>query len=77
VVASDPQLEHRNHFRQASHDEHGSMWIEGTRFSMSRSTDAISDAAPTLGQHTFDVLEGILGYDADHIAELAVAGVLE
>jgi crotonobetainyl-CoA:carnitine CoA-transferase CaiB-like acyl-CoA transferase len=76
-VSSDPQLEHRNHFRQAPHGEHGSMWIEGTRFCMSRSVDTIRAAAPTLGQHTFDVLEGILGYDADRISELAVAGILE
>ncbi len=77
VVSSDPQLEYRNHFRQAPHGEHGSMWIEGTRFCMSRSVDTIRAAAPTLGQHTFDVLEGILGYDADRISELAVAGILE
>ena len=76
-VSSDPQLEYRNHFRQAPHGEHGSMWIEGTRFCMSRSVDTIRAAAPTLGQHTFDVLEGILGYDADRISELAVAGILE
>ena len=76
-VSSDPQLEHRNHFRQAPHGEHGSMWIEGTRFCMSRSVDTIRAAAQTLGQHTFDVLEGILGYDADRISELAVAGILE
>ncbi len=77
VIAEDPQLRHRNHFREASHDEHGSMWVEGTRFCMSRSADTVSSAAPTLGQHTFEVLEQVLGYDADHIAELAVAGVLE
>jgi|TARA_B100000959_G_scaffold286373_1_gene364738 crotonobetainyl-CoA:carnitine CoA-transferase CaiB-like acyl-CoA transferase len=77
VVAEDPQLQHRNHFREASHDEHGSMWVEGPRFCMSRSADTVSAAAPTLGQHTFDVLEQVLGYDADQIAELAVAGVLE
>ena len=77
VVSSDPQLEYRKHFRQAPHGEHGSMWIEGTRFCMSRSVDTIRAAAPTLGQHTFDVLEGILGYDADRISELAVAGILE
>ena len=44
---------------------------------MSRSTDEITDSGPTYGQHTFQVLEEILGYDADRIAELAVAGVLE
>tara|TARA_Y100001968_G_C19056326_1_gene571589 strand:- start:431 stop:565 length:135 start_codon:yes stop_codon:yes gene_type:complete len=44
---------------------------------MSRSVDEITDSGPTYGQHTFEVLEGILGYDAEKIAELAVAGVLE
>jgi crotonobetainyl-CoA:carnitine CoA-transferase CaiB-like acyl-CoA transferase len=76
-LAEDPQLQHRRHFREVAHMTHGTMWVEGTRFQMSRSVDDITDAGPSYGQHTFDVLEGILGYDADRIAELAVAGVLE
>ncbi len=75
--AADAQLQHRNHFREVAHMTNGTMWVEGTRFSMSRSTDDITDAGPSYGQHTFEVLEGILGYDADKLAELAVAGVLE
>ena len=34
-------------------------------------------AGPTYGQHTMEVLEGLLGYDVDRIAELAVAEALE
>ena len=75
--ANDEQLQHRNHFREVAHMTNGTMWVEGTRFQMSRSTDGITDAGPSYGQHTFEVLEGILGYDTDKIAELAVAGVLE
>jgi crotonobetainyl-CoA:carnitine CoA-transferase CaiB-like acyl-CoA transferase len=74
---SDPQLVHREHFRQVAHDVHGTVWIEGTRFRLSRTPADIQRGGPTYGQHTFEVLEEILGYDADRIAELAVAGVLE
>jgi crotonobetainyl-CoA:carnitine CoA-transferase CaiB-like acyl-CoA transferase len=77
ALAEDPQLEHRRHFRHVDHMTNEKMWVEGTRFAMSRSSDDITDAGPSYGQHTFEVLEGILGYDADRVAELAVAGVLE
>ena len=30
--------------------------------------------APTVGQHTDQVMDGVLGYDADRIAELRAAG---
>ncbi|HJM21511.1 MAG TPA: CoA transferase [Acidimicrobiales bacterium] len=77
ALAEDPQLEHRRHFRHVDHMTNEKMWVEGTRFAMSRSSDDITDAGPSYGQHTFEVLEGILGYDADRVAELAVASVLE
>jgi crotonobetainyl-CoA:carnitine CoA-transferase CaiB-like acyl-CoA transferase len=73
----DPQLVHRKHFRQVAHDVHGTVWVEGTRFQLSRTPADIRTGGPTYGQHTFEVLEQILGYDGDRIAELAVAGVLE
>ncbi|MCY4516311.1 MAG: CoA transferase [Acidimicrobiaceae bacterium] len=77
MMADDPQLEHRSHFRNVTHGTNGTMWVEGTRFIMSRSSDGISHGGPTYGEHTFEVLEQLLGYDPDRIAELAVAGVLE
>jgi crotonobetainyl-CoA:carnitine CoA-transferase CaiB-like acyl-CoA transferase len=32
---------------------------------------------PTIGQHTWQVLTEILGYDDDRVAELAAAGLFE
>ena len=77
MMAADPQLAHRRHFREVGHGSNGTMWVEGTRFAMSRSSDGISHGGPTYGEHTFEVLEQLLGYDADRVTELAVAGVLE
>ncbi|HCB33644.1 MAG TPA: CoA transferase, partial [Acidimicrobiaceae bacterium] len=77
TLAEDPQMVHRRHFREVAHAVHDTMWVEGTRFSMSRSTDRITSAGPTYGEHTIQVLEQILGYDTDRITALAVAGVLE
>jgi len=34
------------------------------------------DPAPTVGQHTEEVLRDVLGYDADRTAALREAGVL-
>ena len=76
-LVDDPQLKHRRHFREVTSATHGTVFVEGTRFQMSRSVDEITDSGPTYGQHTFEVLEGILGYAPEKIAELAVAGVLE
>jgi len=76
-VAADPQLAHRGHFVEVEHADHGTVWVENSRFRLSRTPAAVTRGGPTLGQHTFDVLVGILGYDDDRLADLAVAGVLE
>jgi crotonobetainyl-CoA:carnitine CoA-transferase CaiB-like acyl-CoA transferase len=36
----------------------------------------IPERAPTVGQHTDQVLHEVLGYDADRVAELRAAGAL-
>ena len=76
-LVGDPQLVHRRHFREVAHADHGTFWIEGPRFRFSRSPDQVTAAGPSLGQHTFDVLLGILGYDDERLSEIAAAGVLE
>ncbi len=76
-AAADPQLAHRGHYVEVEHADHGTVWVENSRFRLSRTPAAVSRGGPTLGQHTFDVLVGILGYDDDRLADLAVAGVLE
>ncbi|MEL7157651.1 MAG: CoA transferase, partial [Actinomycetota bacterium] len=76
-LAADPQLVHRGHFIEGEHAEHGTMWIEGSRFRLSRTPASVTSAGPTLGQHTFEVLQDILGYDDERLGEVAAAGILE
>ena len=74
---ADPQLVHREHFRQVPHPVYGHSFVEAPSFTLSRSEFGPRWAGPTLGQHTFDILTELLGYDGDKIADLAVAGCLE
>ena len=76
-LIDDPQLNHRQHFREVAHADHGTFWVEGPRFHMSRSEDQVTDAGPSLGQHTFEILLDILGYDDERLSEVVAAGVLE
>jgi benzylsuccinate CoA-transferase BbsF subunit len=74
---ADPQLIYRGHFAEVEHPQHGTIHVEGTRFRLSRTPARIDRAAPALSQHTQQVLEEILGYDAERIAALVTDGVLE
>lgn len=73
---SDPQLAHRKHFIEVGHPTQGTTWIENTRFHMSRTPAVVTYGGPTWGEHSWEILSEELGYDADRIAELAVAEVL-
>jgi crotonobetainyl-CoA:carnitine CoA-transferase CaiB-like acyl-CoA transferase len=74
---ADPQLRHRQHFVEVPHGKLGTTWIEGSRFVLSRTPAVSWRAGPTFGEDTFEILSGTLGYDADRIADLAAAGLLE
>ena len=74
---NDPQLAHRQHYREVAHAKQGTTWVEGTRFILSRTPAVIERGGPTYGEHSYDVLTGLLGYDGDRIAELAAAQLLE
>jgi benzylsuccinate CoA-transferase BbsF subunit len=73
----DPQLTHRGHFIELEHPIHGTTTVEGSHFRLSRTPARVERAAPTFGRDNYEVLSDILGYDADRIAELAAAAVLE
>ena len=76
-VTTDPQLVHRDHFHQVPHDIYGHSWAEQYGFRLSRSDGTPRRAGPLWGEHNFDILTEILGYDGDQVAELVIAGVLE
>ncbi len=72
---TDPQLLDRGHFVELEHPNRRCM-VEATRFRLEASPGRPRRRAPQLGEHTFEVLTEILGYDGDRIAELAEAQVL-
>ena len=74
---TDPQLVHRQHFQWAPHPEARKVPIDAMPYTLSRSAGGFDWAGPTYGQHTMQVLEEILGYDGERIAELAIAEALE
>lgn len=74
---ADPQIDHRGHFVEVGHAKQGTTVVEASRFRLSRTPATFAHGGPTFGEHTFDILTGILGYDSDRIADLAAAEVLE
>lgn len=75
-MLADPQLVHREHFRELSHPTYGTTPVEGSRFRLSRTPAVVEGPAPTLGRDNQWVLETLLGYSEDRITELVVAGAL-
>ena len=76
-LATDPQLLHRGHFVPLAHPVHGTTTVEGSRFVLSRTPAQINRAAPTLGGDTSYVLQTLLGYSPERIAELSAQNVLQ
>lgn len=73
----DPQLLHRDHFHQVPHEVYGHTWAEQYGFRLSRSDGTPQRSGPMWGEHNYEILSGVLGYDDEQITELVIAGVLE
>ena len=71
---ADPQLRHRGHFARVSHSLHKEVYVEGSRFALSRTPARVERAGPTLGEHNGYVLAELLGYDEDRMAEIVASG---
>jgi benzylsuccinate CoA-transferase BbsF subunit len=74
---NDPQLQHLGHYSWLPHPEARRVLVDNVPYRMSRSAGGYAWGGPTYGQHTMEVLGDLLGYDADHIADLAAAEALE
>jgi len=75
-VVADPQLVHRRTPVQVPHPHYGQVWIENTQARWSRTQPVPDFAGPPVGHHTQEVLQRILGYNTDKIAELVIAGAI-
>lgn len=76
-LAVDPQILHRGHMVEVSHAKQGTTIVDASRFHLSRTPSVVGHGGPTFGEHTFDILTGLLGYDGDRIADLAAAELFE
>jgi benzylsuccinate CoA-transferase BbsF subunit len=73
---ADPQLAHRGHFETLRHVHLGELRFERSAIRLSESPSQIRTPGPNLGEHTREVLSGILGLGDAEIERLAAAGVL-
>lgn len=73
----DPQYVHSEFYRRLEHSEMGPVPYAGHEFGIRGYDNSPQHAAPTLGEHTFEVLSDLLGMSPDEIADVAAAGALE
>ena len=73
---ADPQLAHRGHYVDIEHPFIGPVPVEGPRVQLSRTPGRVAGPGPTYGQHSYEILTGLLGYNQERFAAAAVAGAL-
>jgi crotonobetainyl-CoA:carnitine CoA-transferase CaiB-like acyl-CoA transferase len=73
---ADPQLQHRGHFIEIAHDIFPATTIESSRLRLSETPARRPERALSLGRDNRYVLETLLGYSPERIADLAARGVL-
>ena len=73
----DPQVQHRGFYRELEHPEIGVSPYAGHQFRIRGYDSGPRTPAPTMGQHSLEVLGGLLGLDDEQIADLFAAGAIE
>jgi benzylsuccinate CoA-transferase BbsF subunit len=72
----DPQLAHRSVFRRLAHEVLGDHAVLGASFKLEGLSPGPFQAAPLLGEHTFEIASQLLALDDEAISALVEAGVL-
>lgn len=75
-LLEDPQYRHRNFYRWHEHSVMGEVPYAGHQYRVRGYDSGPRFAAPTLGEHTFEVLTDIIGLTPDEVAEAAIADAL-
>ena len=73
---ADAQLRHREHFLEVACDLYPTTTVESSRLQLSRTPARKPERTLSLGRDNAHVLEEILGYSPERVAELASGGVL-
>ncbi|MBE0529582.1 MAG: CoA transferase [Rhodospirillales bacterium] len=75
-VVQNPQLRHRGQIIDIEHPKAGTVTMHGLTMKMSETPPSIRRPAPSLGEHTAEVLSEWLGYTEGQIDKLTEDGVL-
>jgi len=76
LMEHDPQLMHRNYFRELDHPEVGKHRVRGSYFVLAKSLCEVW-CALLLGDHNECALKEVLGMSDEEIAGLVIEGVIE
>ena len=75
-VANDPQVLARDMIAEIEHDTTGTVQIPGIPIKLSETPGQIDAPAPNLGEHTSEVLTGLLGLEAEEVNQLKQNGIV-
>lgn len=75
-LLADAQYAHRSFYRRHEHSVMGDVAYAGHQYRIEGYDHGPRFAAPAIGEHTFEVLADVLGFDPDQIAEIAASGAL-
>ncbi len=76
-VLEDPHIKERRAFIKRDHPKAGPTTLLAPWIHMSKTPTSIHDVAPTLGQHTDEVLGRLLGLTAAELGDLRAQGVVQ
>ena len=66
-VENDPQLRHRGAYLPMEHPALGTHKVQNAPFAMSATPAVNTLPSPLIGQHTREIIEGLLGYSHDDL----------
>jgi formyl-CoA transferase len=72
-LANDEHIRGRDMYVELDHPQRGKWWNVGMPIKLSASP-AVIKRSPTLGEHTDEVLESVLGYSKEKISSMKSAG---
>jgi crotonobetainyl-CoA:carnitine CoA-transferase CaiB-like acyl-CoA transferase len=75
-VFRNPQVLHRNMLVEVDHPAAGKIRMVGAPVKYSEAETGVRMPPPLLGQHTYEILTEILGYNGRRLEELKSAGVI-
>ncbi len=75
-LLEDPQYKHRDFYRYFDHPEMGHIPYAGHQYTISGYHNGPRSAAPCIGEHSFEVLESVLGLTSEEIAEAYASGAI-